>query len=178
MFRIFTSVTLAPTSAARTGTKRCCSPTSCSCVHQIAAIGPVGRADVVHLQPGDEADQQVRGAGRPSPQDPFPPVVPPAAHQVVAFFDLVQEERQVLRKVLQVGVHRDDEIAARGGQAGLQRGGLAEVAPELDDAEPGLGRDQGLGDVERSVRAAIVDEDELEAIAPLESSAPRRRDAP
>ena len=124
----------------------------------------------MHPQPGDEADQQVRGAGRPSPQDAFAPVVTPAAHQVVAFFDLVQEERQILREVLQVGIHRDDEIAARGGQAGLQRGGLSEVAPQFDDAETGLGRDQRLGDVERSIRAAVVDEDELEAIAPLESS--------
>ena len=66
----------------------------------------------------------------------------------------------------------------RGGQPGLQRGGLAEVAAQLDDAQPRLGRDQAPASVKRPVGAAVVHEHELEAIARLERARRLRRGGP
>jgi len=42
----------------------------------------------------------------------FPAVLPPAADQVVALFDLVQEKSYVVGVVLQVGVDGYDDLAA------------------------------------------------------------------
>ena len=74
--------------------------------------------------------------------------------------------------MLEIGVHRDDDLAPRRGQARLERRRLAEVPPELDDAEPGLGPDERPRQREAAVRAAIVHEHEFEGVARLEQ---RRR---
>ena len=70
--------------------------------------------------------------------------------------------------VLQVAVGGDDQAAARVREAGGKRRGLAEVAAEADHAQAriaGLQRGQLL---ERVVRAAVVDDQDLVAAPVLD----------
>ena len=81
----------------------------------------------------------------------------------------------VARIVLEIAVGRDDEAAARVREAGGERRGLSEVAPEADDAQPRVARLQRRQLLERLVRAAVVDDDDLVAAA---EALERRRSAP
>ena len=63
--------------------------------------------------------------------------------------------------VLEVAVDRDDDVALGLLEAGLQRGGLAEVAPEPDDAHVVVLRVQTRERREGAVGRAVVDEDDL-----------------
>ena len=69
--------------------------------------------------------------------------------------------RDVGRIVLAVAVGGDDQPAAREGKPGGKRRGLAEVAPEADDAQVRIARLQRRELLERVVGAAVVDDDDL-----------------
>src|SRR5436309_2964513 len=77
----------------------------------------------------------------------------------------VEEPRDVARIVLQVGVDRDDDPAARVLDAGGEGGGLAVVARQADDAEPRLARDEPDEALEAPVAAPVVDRDDLRRAA-------------
>ena len=55
----------------------------------------------------------------------------PAADQVVTFFNLGDESWDFVGIVLQVGVHREDELAASSFKTNLQGGGFSPVTAEL-----------------------------------------------
>ena len=55
----------------------------------------------------------------------------PSADQVITFLNLGDESRDFVSVVLQVGVHREDELAASGFETHLQGGGFSSVAAEL-----------------------------------------------
>ena len=63
--------------------------------------------------------------------------------------------------VLQIAVDRDDDVALRLLEAGLQRGRLAEVAAQPDDADVVVRGVQPRERGEGAVRRAVVDEDDL-----------------
>ena len=69
----------------------------------------------------------------------------------------------VARVVLQVAVRGDDQPAARVREAGRKRRGLSEVAAEADHPQPRIARLQRRQLLERVVRAAVVDDDQLVA---------------
>ena len=56
----------------------------------------------------------------------------PAGDEVEALVELREELRDLGRVVLQVGVDRHDDLAARLEEAGLERRGLPEVAAQVD----------------------------------------------
>ena len=62
---------------------------------------------------------------------------------------------------MQVGVHGDDVCAACALKAGCISRGFAKVAPKLDDFDFGIGVVQVLQDADRTVGAAVVDEDDF-----------------
>ena len=66
------------------------------------------------------------------------PVLAPAAHDVVALVDLRQQPRDVVRVVLQVAVHGDDDVAAAVVDPGLDCRRLAEVAAKRDHAHAAI----------------------------------------
>src|SRR5207253_4439146 len=68
---------------------------------------------------------------------------------------------EVVGVVLLVAVHEDDDPAAGVAEAGADRGGLAEVAAELDDPDPWIALVPGEGHGAGGVGAAVVDEDDL-----------------
>ena len=67
---------------------------------------------------------------------------------------------------MQVGVDGHDELATSLEEPGLKRSGLAEVPPEVDHHHVGHLVVQPGEDGHASVGGAVVDEDDLEVIAP------------
>jgi len=59
----------------------------------------------------------------------------PAANDVVALSNLLEEGRDIGRVMLQIAVHRNDVLAARMVKAGRQPSGLPEVAAQLHDGD-------------------------------------------
>jgi hypothetical protein len=84
-----------------------------------------------------------------------------AGDQVGAVVELGQQPRHLGRVVLQVGVHRDDPLAACLVDGRGERGGLAEVAPQPQRAHPRVGGGQLGHHRPAAVHAAVVDEDHL-----------------
>ena len=116
---------------------------SCAPATHLATIGLEAAAAVVHRHAGGERDQPVgdaataaRGVRNASLRSRAP-----AAHRRRSPASRRGEQRRdVVRVVLAVAVERDDDLAARVREAGRQRGGLAEVAVEVDDAEVRIAR--------------------------------------
>ena len=71
-----------------------------------------------------------------------------------------------MRVVLQIAVRRGDQPSARQREPRGERRRLAEVAPELHDADVPIACLQFLEDRKRLVRAAVVDKDQLVRTAP------------
>ena len=134
----------------------------------VALVRAEGRADIVHRQAGQPAHEPVRGPRRPAARDAFAPVRPPAAHDVVAFLDPLEKRRDVFGKMLQVGVHRNDDVAFRMVEADLQRGSLSVVAPQRNHLHAPVDGREFLGCFEGPIAAAIVDENEFEDVAPAQ----------
>ena len=69
-----------------------------------------------------------------------------------------------LRRVLQVGVDHRDDVADGVLEAGGQRGLVAEVARQVDDAHARVGGGDPVEQLGRAVGAAVVDEHQLELV--------------
>ncbi|MPN43280.1 hypothetical protein SDC9_190839 [bioreactor metagenome] len=65
-------------------------------------------------------------------------------------------------RMLQVGVHDDDRIALRVGQARVHRGFLTEVAAETHVFDPRVTFVVGLHHLQRAVTTSVVDQDQFE----------------
>ena len=98
-----------------------------------------------------------------------PPGVAPrgarAARDVGAVLERLDQARQVLRRVLEVAVHRDQHLAPRPDEPRVHGGVLPEVPLEAHRAHPPVGRVEPLELAEGRVRRAVVDEDQLERVA-------------
>ena len=95
-----------------------------------------------------------------------PPRVPtddaaPAGH-VRSALHCRDEQRDVLRRVLQVAVHGDEDFAPGANQPGVHRRVLAEVALEAHGADPAVRRVNPLQLGEGRVERAVVDANQLE----------------
>jgi hypothetical protein len=91
-----------------------------------------------------------------------PGLLPRAAdgeHHLGAVAPLFDQFRNKFRRILQVGVHRDDRVGVGGVRdAGGQRRLEAKVAGELDDLEPRILLLLGQEQFRRAVLAAVVDQ--------------------
>ncbi|KAF1858517.1 hypothetical protein Lal_00015034 [Lupinus albus] len=89
-------------------------------------------------------------------------VRPLGQHDVIPFAPFFDQLADDVRRVLQVGVERHDQVAARFEDGGRQRGLLAEIAREIDDAHARIR--MGLRDeaFQRAVAAAVVHAQDLE----------------
>ena len=132
-----------------------------------APVGVEGAAEVGDRHAGEAAQHPVDQArGKRA----APGVVArgaAAARDVGPVGERGDEPRDVLGLVLEVAVHRHDDLAAGAREAGVHRRVLAEVALEADGADARVGGVQPLDDRPGAVARAVVDEDELEA-APVE----------
>ena len=103
-----------------------------------AAVGVEGASEVGDGDAGEAPQHAVDEAAR---QRAAPRVVTrraAAARDVVPGLDGLDEPRDVLRLVLQVAVHRHDQVAAGARQPGMHGGVLTEAALETDGADAGV----------------------------------------
>ena len=125
------------------------------------------RAERAHVARGVDAHRafhrelgRVRGDGAP---ERLPLLLGRAVDDVVAFRQLLEELRDLFRRVLQIVVERDDHVMARATDPGEQRVVLAVIAHQVDAAHPRVLSGQPADDVPAPVAAAVVDEDDLGA---------------
>ena len=133
--------------------------------HDGAPVGVERAAEVGDVDLREPAQHAVDQARR---QRAAPGVVPrraPSARDVEAAVDGCDELRDVLRQVLEVAVHRHDDVAARPAQPRVHRGVLAEVPLEADRVNARVCRVEPLEHGERPVGRAVVDVDDLERAA-------------
>ena len=89
----------------------------------------------------------------------------PPRDEVEALVELGEQSWDLGRIVLQVAVDRDDDLALRLLEAGLQSGGFAEVPPQPDDADAVVRGVQPGQRGEGAVGGAVVDEDDLPGLS-------------
>ncbi len=89
----------------------------------------------------------------------------PSAGDVEAFIDLGEQRRNILGRVLQIAIHRDDDVALRFVESRGERRGLSEVAAQADYLEPSIGLHQIREQLETAIRGSVVHEQNLVASA-------------
>ena len=129
----------------------------------LAAIGLEAAVEVVQVV--DTADASCRGVEELGGDGLAERVVAfflPAADEVITVLgDHAVKLGDLVGTVLQVGIHRDDDVAAGIGKTGVQSRGLAIVAAEGDALHPRVLVVQPPDDLPRVVGAAVVDEQHL-----------------
>src|SRR5262249_48313383 len=88
-------------------------------------------------------------------------VFPPSTDDVIPFSHLVQKERDILRRVLEIAVHGDNNIAFCEIEAGGESAALPKVAPQPDHMDIIVLPLNLCQKLERSVPAAVIDENQL-----------------
>jgi hypothetical protein len=117
----------------------------------------VGDADRRRPLP-DEIDQ----TRHPPPREGVPAAAPDRAYVVVSGTRGLEEPADLLRRILQVGIERDDELSLGVLEPGEDRGMLAEVALEQHHARlPRAGLLLAAQQGHRSIAAPVIDEDAL-----------------
>jgi hypothetical protein len=128
----------------------------------LAAVGLERATVVVQGNAGHERDQAIGdAAGKVAAQRVVLPVLAPARAHVEALVQLGEQQRDVLRVVLEVGVDRDDHLARGEVDARHHRGGLPAVAAEVDHLDARLFARQGIEHGIAAVAAAVVHEDDF-----------------
>ena len=126
--------------------------------HHFLLVGLQAAVHVVELDAGDLAGRPVVELGRKVLRELVVlAVLFPAGDDVVALFrDHPVQFRDFVRGVLQVRVHRDDDVALRGREALVEGGGLAVVAAEGDAVDGGVLLRQGEDGVPGTVGGTVV----------------------
>ena len=135
---------------------------------------------IVHWHADDERGQPVVQARGVLAVGLVVAFLAPSADDVVAFVDRGNQPRDFFRRILQIGVECDDDIAARLFEAREDRRMLSEVARKLDHPHAALfARRDFAQDAERVVARAVVDENRLpravEAVEHRLEARPQRR---
>ena len=131
-----------------------------------AAVGAEHATLIRHLDargPFAHKIDQLRGVGA---EKRILPIEPEAAHVVVPRVDLREQLGDFLRRVLQVGIERHNDLAAHALKRRHDRHVLAVVGVEIDHAgDVGPRVELGAQQFDRTVGAAVVGEEDLVAAA-------------
>jgi len=131
-------------------------------LEHLAPISLEGAAVVVQAHAAHPADEPVGDLRRQAPGERLVlPILPPPRHDVVALLEAREQERDVLRIVLQIGVHRHHDRGARAIEARRHRRRLAEVAAEPDQPQPGPALGRRFEACEAVVGRSVVDDEDL-----------------
>src|SRR5687768_13493726 len=98
----------------------------------------------------------------------MPWIVPrllPSGYEVIAAAKQCEKCRQLDRIILQVCIHREDELAARACEADRERCRLAIVGAKSYRAVSGIARIELAQHLERTIRRAVIDKDDLPRVA-------------
>ena len=134
-------------------------------MHDLGAVGLEPAVHVVQAEAGDPAGDRVEDPRRHPAAERVAPLRLPAGDEVEALVELGEQARDLGRVVLEVAVDRDDDVALGLREPGRERGRLAEVAPQPDDAHVVVRVVEARQRGERAVRRAVVDEDRLPRLA-------------
>src|SRR2546426_2053217 len=124
------------------------------------AIGLERAANVADRVPDRRAPDHVRDSGRGAAPPGVRPVRPHARNDV-GVAERVEEQRDRGGVVLAVGIQRDDHAAPRVPQPGRERAALSDVLLEQDAKNAGIPPRALFDPSAASVRAPVVDEDQL-----------------
>ena len=126
------------------------------------------RPEVVNIHARKLRHQPVRAARWDPPHhEVVDALLAPARHHVVALFQLFQEVRNLVRIVLQIAVHRQDEIARRMIESSRQRRRLSEIAAQLYHQHTAVHRGNLFQQLVSLVARAVIDQHQLKAFAHL-----------
>ncbi len=146
--------------------------------HRLERLPPVrveGAAEVGDRHAGEAAQHPV---DQPRGKRPAPGVTtsdPAPARDVRAAVDSRDELRDVLGRVLEIAVHRHDDVAARADEPGVHRRMLAEVAPKAHGPYAPVCGMEPLQLGEAAVRRPVVHEHDLPRPPSSSSAAAARR---
>ena len=131
---------------------------------QIAPHGLEAAIDILKLALEDPRDQLVVDLGHDPPARGVLASNSRAAHKVVSLFQLGQQAPNHFGLVLEVGIHRHGNVAARSLEPLHQRDRFSMIGGVTDDDNVGVRFCQFSRDREGSVRAAVIYQDELERL--------------
>jgi hypothetical protein len=133
----------------------------------VARVRPQHAAEIRQLHPRDHGRDAVDGSrGQAAEQRVLSPL-PHAANHVVALGELVQELRDLLGRILQVGVEGDHHVSVHVLEGRQESLVLSEVARELEHADAIRPRARRLlENLERAIPASVVHEDQLVGRSP------------
>ena len=126
--------------------------------------------DVPHRQAEEDADDMVIKA---PDDDPVPRIGPAdlvAVHQIGVGRHLGPQHGELGGIVLRVAVGVEDQLLGRRAEAGLQGAAIAAILRMMHHADVRVGSRELVGDLRGRVRAAVVDDDDLEVRRQLRRS--------
>src|SRR5438132_542001 len=121
-----------------------------------ATVGPQHAPVIAKLHADGGRGRAVDQPGRGPPGPRIPSADTPAAHDVHAVHERLEEARDVLRLVLEIGVERHDDFAPGALHSGEHRRVLAVVAVEADHPYRSVAGAERAKDVRRLVAAAVA----------------------
>ena len=133
--------------------------------HDISAIDLESAVEVVQRHAGDRADRGVEEpAGKGLPQWILTTLLP-ARDQIETLVELGQKAGNFRRVVLEIGVHREDEITRRRRESRCQPARLPEIPPVSQPNHSPVTLGEGLDCRPSSICRAVVDQNQLECDA-------------
>jgi hypothetical protein len=91
----------------------------------------------------------------------------PSADHVVSLFQLGHKFGDLGGIVLQIAIHRQDVVPLGVVEAGRERRGLAEVAPQLDNKNPAVHSRNLFQQLVGAITRSVVDKHQFKAVANL-----------
>ena len=120
-----------------------------------------GTAEVGDIDVREAAEHPVDEPGRQGPAPGIFPAAPPPARHVAPGLDGGDELGEIGRRVLEICVHRDDDVPSSPHQPGVHGRMLTEIPLEPDTADVRIGIVEPLHDRPGPIRRAVVDQDHL-----------------
>ena len=105
----------------------------------LATVGLEGRAEVVDVHSAEIGHEPVGGAGGDAAEEEvISTLTAPATDDVITFFKLGKKIGNLVGRMLEIAVHRKNELSLGVVKSGSEGGGLAEVAAKFDDENAGI----------------------------------------
>jgi len=130
--------------------------------HDVPSVAFQGAAVVVQADSTDPADQtigQLRGENSSKPG--IFSVLSPAVDHVVTLFELLHDEGNILRIILEIRVQGNNDFSPSIIKSGGNGSGLPEIANKLQDTNSWIQGSQALEFLGASIGASIVDEEDF-----------------
>ncbi len=135
-------------------------------LQNLAAIGFERGTEVVDVHAAELRHQPVGAArGKTAQPEVVNAHLAPAADDVVALGNFLEEQRNVRGVVLQIAVHGDDVLAARMIEPGGQCRSLPKIPPQADHRHPAVYAGNLAQQVKRLVRRSVIHQHHFKTFA-------------